>query len=67
MKSCNTVIEEKYDPIAIEKAINYYLEALKYFAERVSTNEEKLMQELMVFNNKYILTNVNWIPHGYDI
>ena len=67
MKSCNTVIEEKYDPIAIEKAINYYLEALKYFAERVSTNEEKLMQELMVFNNKYIITNVNWIPNGYDI
>ncbi len=67
MKSCNTVIEEKYDPFAIEQAINSYLEALKYFAERVSTKEDKLMHELMVFNHKYILTNLSWIPHGFEI
>ena len=67
MKSCNTVIEEKYDPFAIEQAINSYLEALKYFAERVNTKEDKLMHELMVFNHKYILTNLSWIPHGFEI
>ena len=41
--------------------------ALKYFAERVSTKEDKLMHELMVFNHKFILTNLSWIPHGFEI
>ena len=62
MKNCHIVIYKKFDPLAIEHAINSYLEVLKYFVERVDTKEDKLMNELMVFNHKYVLTNNNWIP-----